>query len=268
MSLGRKEYTSWKLCPVAKTAEDSQGLFEQFPELLPWCQQHFFSRFSGEAWAWTWQPGSRQQLGLVSYPVTEERSRPLLLASPMNHRGPSGPDPLMKAIWGKKYSERQRPPLLVDGTAGLLGDALRLDLYGDEVWLFEQNPCLQVLIQHYLLYVQPIAFSKLRWGGRTLLSELREGTWKPQKEWILYLDPMFHAEEKSAAKWDLERIKDLTLGDPAVNWEELWEERKHLQSQGLEKIVVKRWPKAPTLWGGVPTYEVHSKLLRFDVYQL
>jgi hypothetical protein len=235
---------------------------------LPQAQGFPPNLFPAQDWSWVW-PNSKDALGLQYLPLANELL-PLHIRAPYSLAKKGGQrssdlDPLVKAIWGKKYSRQHLAPLIVDGTAGLLGDAFKLSLHCEKLVAFEQNYFLQILIQHYIQYVQPLAQTRISFTGQSFnLQNLAKIS--PQDSWILYLDPMFESKDKSLASGPLQLLKLLTDYDEKYNWAQLWEE-KVKQAPNLEKIVVKRWHKAPFLFPQAPTYQMETKLVRYDVYQ-
>jgi len=266
-----KEVKDWLRIPLSETSQH---------ELL-----HFFPKISiksikemsgslvksfGDEWEWVF-PQDRSCLGL-SYIAWKETHLPLMM-EPQSHRAPVFSAPLAKAMWGKKYHKDQKLNYIVDATGGLLKDALELRFLCDHLWIYERHPLLWPLIEVHLNHTLRNNFGgcKLEFFPEDFFSAKEI----PPGPWALYFDPMFEAESKSLPSSSMQLLQLLMEGmkqsfgyfndlEPSKAWD-------HIRSlPRLEKIVVKRWPKAPpyfTAPAATPTYQVTTKLLRLDIYQ-
>ncbi|MDH4466614.1 MAG: class I SAM-dependent methyltransferase [Bacteriovoracaceae bacterium] len=293
--LNLKEMKTWKRVPLSDPGQALELLFAHFPKM----RTHFatippIDGLSDWSLVWSEEQSVLEFLAIEYTPANTpfasaklkataklaQGMAPLMIKSSVfsTHRSGSGGggfgggdlDPLIKSLWGKKYFSTNLPELVVDGTAGLLSDAFKMLPFTKKIFALERNKLLQLLIAHYVSYVQEILDStspKIQFAASELSPEILKKVLGDQlaRPWILYLDPMFDSKEKSMAKGSMQMLKQLTLGDGVVNWDELLD---HFQSIGqLEKIVVKRWINAPYLFSKAPTYQIESKLVRYDIYQ-
>jgi len=163
--------------------------------------------------------------------------------------------PLARAF-GKKIHT------IVDATAGLAQDALRLALMGFHVTATERSPVVAALARDGLRRFESergIALGtrlSIRVGdARTLLSTL------PRPD-AVYLDPMFPAKRKhsAAARKEMRVLRDLVGED-----RDAVELLAIARTVARERVVVKRADDAPPLAPG-PHHSILGKLIRYDVY--
>ncbi len=170
----------------------------------------------------------------------------------LNAAGLSRRQPLARAI-GKAES-------IVDATAGLAQDTLRLALMGYRVTAIERHAAVAALVQDGLrrfLSDHDLAdrVRLLRGDARLLLPTL------PPPE-VVYLDPMFPPKRRASAavRKELQWLRDLVgedhdadaLLDAAL-------------SVATYRVVVKRPDHAPPLRSN-PAVSIAGKLVRYDVY--
>lgn len=151
--------------------------------------------------------------------------------------------------------------LVVDATAGLAQDALRLALMGFRVTAVERSRVVAALVVDGLrrLRERHALHDRLRLltgDARELLPTL---TQRPE---VVYLDPMFPEKRRSSAavRKELKWLRDL-VGDD-VDALELFEVACKTASY---RVVVKRPDHAPALAPN-PVASISGKLVRYDIY--
>ncbi len=157
-------------------------------------------------------------------------------------------DPLIKAL-------KPKEELIIDATAGFLGDSLKLIALGNKVVAVEKNLVIYLFLQLNLLKANLRNQLELIFAEAQSLSIVSGNK-------VLF-DPMFEQTRKGATNremsmlhsdieaLELEKVNQLAL-------EKLLEQKPRL-------VVVKRALKAPLILP-TPHHQIHSKLLRFDVY--
>ncbi len=178
--------------------------------------------------------------------------RPLLvnLSSRRNSRGA---DPLLRAI-GSRCCE------IVDGTAGLGGDAAHLAAAGHRVTAVEEHPLPHALLADGLLHCNDT-------GLASRLNLVRADT----IEWlgnldhevdVIYLDPMYPPRPGSALpRKGIRLLQEIILYCPDRDRQML----EVARSRAVRRIVVKRPHHAQPLLPG-KSGEIRGKLVRFDIY--
>lgn len=167
---------------------------------------------------------------------------------------------LIKAIGGIAKPERART--IIDATAGLGADSLLMAAAGHEVTMLERSLIVAALLSDALqrLAELPGTLRLVEDEARSYLASLAEDR-RPD---IIYLDPMFPADNKSALSCKgLQALKELL---PLENGE------SDLLATALEvaryRVVVKRPLRGPTLPGPKPGFCFQGKLIRYDCYAL
>ncbi len=164
----------------------------------------------------------------------------------------------------------QHCPEVLDATAGLGRDAFVLADLGCRVSMCERDPVMQALLEDGLLRArasEDAAMAQVLGRLRLQPQDARDSTPAALSEvQVVYLDPMFPGRGKSAAvKKDLALLQ-LLLGEPAPD------EGAQLLDWALQQIVnrvvVKRSPRAPSLPGPAPSHQLTGKSVRYDVYML
>jgi len=168
---------------------------------------------------------------------------------------------------------KTRTPLhVLDATAGLGQDAFILAGLGCRLTLFERHPVIHALLQDGLaraaLNVEcapVIARMDLRSGSSLdFLSQTKTGEPKRALADVIYLDPMFPHQDKTAlVKKEMQVFRHLVGQD---------EDTPQLLQLALNaarcRVVVKRPRKAPAIAGATPTTRVEGKSSRYDIYSL
>jgi 16S rRNA (guanine1516-N2)-methyltransferase len=161
--------------------------------------------------------------------------------------------PLARAIGKAQF--------VVDATAGLAQDALRLALLGFRVTAIERSPVVAALVADGLQRLG--ATHSLHDRLRLLPGDAREllPTLVPRPE-VVYLDPMFPDKRRrsAAVRKELRWLRDL-VGDDADALE-LFEAARRAASY---RVVVKRPDHAPPLVP-MPAASIAGKLVRYDIY--
>jgi 16S rRNA (guanine1516-N2)-methyltransferase len=150
-------------------------------------------------------------------------------------------------------------PVVFDTTAGLGGDASVLANVGCEVFAIERNPLIAALLADAVRRAREAElhwvskFQLIHQDARELLASVNHG--------VVYLDPMFVKQRKSAPNLAMQIFHDL----PGTSDDSEFLLEAALDS-GAARVVVKRPIKAPPLSGCAPQSEVCAKTVRFDLY--
>ena len=155
---------------------------------------------------------------------------------------------------------------MVDATAGLGRDAFVLASLGCNVRLLERSPIIAVLLQDALeraradSEVASIAsrMQLIQIDARAFLLALADDA-RPD---VVYLDPMYPHRNKSALVKKEMRIFRQLVGDDPDSAELLTAAR----DIALNRVVVKRPAKAPSLGDQQPTMVIKSPNTRYDIY--
>lgn len=153
---------------------------------------------------------------------------------------------------------------VVDVTGGLLNDTYLLLSSGQEVWTFEANPLICLLIMVHQCLRTRNDKNKFHFiPGSFSLDKCSSLINKNNKKIAIY-DPMFFAKEHKSLSsssmqllYQLEKefpLEDLTF----IHWES-W--RSY-----FDLLIVKRHDKAKFLFEEKPTYQLPGKIIRWDVY--
>lgn len=171
------------------------------------------------------------------------------------HLGTHGGNELLRATRVKN-----RPARLLDLTAGLASDAWRLARAGFDVVACERQPVIHALVEDARLRAPdapaPGSFRLIHADARAVL-----GASTPEPADVIYLDPMFPGEGRTALpKRELQLLRELT-GDDDSGEQLLALARDAAQ----RRVVVKRPLRAPPL---APDVNVcfKGRAVRFDVY--
>lgn len=155
-------------------------------------------------------------------------------------------------------------PSVLDVTAGLGRDAYVLAHLGCAVSMIERSPIIAALLKDGL--------ERAKLAGNTIALNLQlieqdaihylhslKSTEKPD---VIYLDPMFTIQEKSALVKKEMRILRSMVGDDVDAGYLL----DVALAVGCKRVVVKRHRLAPCLNAVKPDYQLIGKSTRFDVY--
>lgn len=158
---------------------------------------------------------------------------------------------------------------MLDTTSGLGRDSYVIATLGCPVVALERHPVMHVLLEDGL---QRAVEAGDEAAGRILLvrTEARsfleilpeEKAWMPPKPTAIYIDPMFPPGKNSAAvKKEMAMARELIGED---------QDAAGILAAALEldgpRVVVKRHPKSAFLGDMVPSHQLKSKAVRFDVY--
>lgn len=176
-----------------------------------------------------------------------------------------GVDPLLRALGAKESQLR-----VFDFTAGTLRDSIHMIKLGHRVTAFERHPVVFGLLQNGLERSSFRQMIHLNFGEAKNFTF--EDSLRPD---IVYYDPMFdgHEEKSAKSRKEMELFHQLFLFLPLeseylVDVKKL-EEKITLDfalSLAKKRVIVKRTPKAESL--KPPTFQMTTKAVRFDVYQL
>jgi 16S rRNA (guanine1516-N2)-methyltransferase len=163
-----------------------------------------------------------------------------------------------------------RCPMVLDATAGLGRDAFVLADLGCRVTMCERNPVMQALLEDGLQRAretQDAAMTPVLDRLALLPGDARDSSAAALSAvQTIYLDPMFPARGKSAAvKKDLASLQ-LLLDEPVP--EEGGQLLDWALRQVVNRVVVKRSPRAASLAGPAPSHQLTGKSVRYDVYML
>ena len=173
---------------------------------------------------------------------------------------PYGPGLSRRQPLARAFGKKVRT--IVDATAGLAQDALRLALMGFQVTAIERSLIVAALARDGLRRLEAergVALNTrlgLRVGdARQLLGQL------PQPD-AVYLDPMFPGKRKrsAATRKEMRVLRDLVGEDP-----DAVELLGIARAVARERVVVKRADDAPPLAPDV-SHHLAGKLVRYDVY--
>jgi 16S rRNA (guanine1516-N2)-methyltransferase len=173
---------------------------------------------------------------------------------------PYGPGLSRRQPLARAFGKKVRT--IVDATAGLAQDALRLALMGFQVTAIERSPVVVALARdglHRFESERGITLGSrlaLRAGdARALLPALA----RPD---AIFLDPMFPARRKrsAAVRKEMRVLRDLVGEDP-----DAVELLGIARAVARERVVVKRADDAPPL-APSPNHSITGKLVRYDVY--
>jgi 16S rRNA (guanine1516-N2)-methyltransferase len=146
---------------------------------------------------------------------------------------------------------------IVDATAGLAQDAMRLARMGFSVVAIERSPVTAALVQDALRrYGAKVPLRFIRGDAREVLAALAP---KPE---AVYLDPMFpdKRRESAAVRKELKWLRELVGDDDDAL--ELFEAAKRAATH---RVIVKRPDHAPPLVPN-PAASIAGKLVRYDIY--
>jgi len=157
-----------------------------------------------------------------------------------------------------------RTTTIIDATGGLGRDAFLLAAARFQVQIFERNSLLAALLEDGLVRARESQMTR-NICARILLTcsdacHYLEG--QQQKADIVYLDPLFPPQKKSAkVKKELQVIREIADRD---------DDATRLFAAALKgatkRVVVKRPRHGPWLDDRSPSYCVSGKVVRFDIY--
>lgn len=166
---------------------------------------------------------------------------------------------LVKAA--KVHSDREYP-IAIDATAGFGEDSMLLAAAGFEVYLYECNPVISLLLEDGIKHakedcVLADAASRMHVHQEDSVKALYSLQFIPD---VVYLDPMFPARKKSAAvKKKFQLIHRL---------ETPCEDEKQLLDAAIQahphKIIIKRPLNGSYLADVKPAYSTRGKAIRYD----
>ena len=169
-------------------------------------------------------------------------------------------EPLARAV-GVKGAYK---PTVTDATAGLGQDAFVLAAAGCQVTMLERSPIIAALLADGLARAQASRQAALTAANLSLRQgdalELLKPDERPPD--TVYLDPMYPASGKSAAKRKSMRVfRQLVGGDTDAS-----ELLALALTVANRRVVVKRPLKAPTLGVRKPSSALLGRTTRFDIY--
>lgn len=168
-------------------------------------------------------------------------------------------EPLARAL-GRKVRT------VVDATAGLGGDALRLAGLGCTVIALERSPWIAALLDDTLQRLRAGTGPLAGMAGRITLihTDARQYLARPgDRPDAVYLDPMFPVKRRKSAAVRKELLWLRELAGDDLDAEALL---TAALATARERVIVKRPDHAPPL-GPEPTVSYAGKLIRYDVYR-
>ena len=174
-----------------------------------------------------------------------------------------GKEPLIRAM-GKK--RRAGPAKIIDATGGLGRDSFLLASAGHEILMYEKEPLLALLVEDGLQRAASHpATQDIAARIRLIRADACQGLRKMQKRPdIIYLDPMFPKEKKSArVKKNLQIIRALAGHGSDTGIDLLFTTALNLRPG---RLVVKRPRNSPFLTDQKPAYSLDGPTIRFDIY--
>ncbi len=184
-------------------------------------------------------------------------------SSRLRHRRKGGGELLVRAC-GVKPDFR---PQVLDATAGLGTDGFILADHGCHVTLCEREPLVAALLSDGIARAQAHEDSEVRLSAERLDFVLADaadllGSAQSAMFDVVYLDPMFAEQEKSArSRKEMNLLQ--TLLPSALAQSSLVNLARRV---ARKRVVVKRGLKAPPLDGCRADYMLKGRAIRFDVY--
>lgn len=185
-------------------------------------------------------------------------------APALRHRLQGGAELVARAVRG-----RSREPLqVVDATAGLGRDALVLAANGFAVTMIERSPIVAALLADGLARAQASEVAETAAIAARLALVCADATqWlaavvAEARPDVVYLDPMFPDERKSALPRKEMQLFQQLLEHGPEDPQLLAAARRAARL----RVVVKRPIKGPLLAGVAPSHQLSGKAVRFDVY--
>lgn len=167
---------------------------------------------------------------------------------------------LIKAI-GIKGAAR---PTVLDATAGLGSDAFLFAASGCQVWMLERSPIVHALLADGLRRgadpVSPVAGIVARM--KLVFGDILDPAHAVDPMDVVYLDPMFPADRKSARSGKGMYLLQELLG-PAVDESDLF---ARALSVARQRVVVKRGKRSPAIASKPVDICFRGSSSRYDVY--
>ncbi len=159
-------------------------------------------------------------------------------------------DPLARALGLKKGKSR---PIVLDATAGLLGDSLLMYAYGPQQLICcERNPVVAALIVN--------AINRAKIDIKFYFGEASAQAQLPEVDVVFY-DPMYKEKNvKAAPKKEMAIFRELVGEDT-----DSYEVARNLYSLAKERLVIKRSNRATPLIEQ-PDHSIKGKSTSYDVY--
>lgn len=208
------------------------------------------------------------QQGRLQLEPNDGRCGPVVVdfaAGANRHRQQGGLDLVVRAVRGRS----SEPLRVVDATAGLGRDAFALAGRGFAVTMIERSPIVAALLADGVGRAQASGEPGVASAACRLSLQVGDATlllpaWRGTAPDVIYLDPMFPDERKSALpKKEMRLFQQLLL--PAADEADLL---RSAQMTARRRVVVKRPLKGPPLAGAAPSYSLTGKAVRFDVYAM
>ena len=176
-----------------------------------------------------------------------------------------------KMQWRRNQSERlhralgindHRKPNIIDASAGLGHDAFVMAHQGSAITLLENNPIVFLLLQDGIKQAQDAGeaaannMNAIFTDANDYLSTLSQA---PE---VIYLDPMFPSNKKSAkTKKEMQVLQ--TLVGKSDDDQALLELAR---DTAINRVVAKRPIKAASYAESTPDFSISGKNIRYDVY--
>ncbi len=149
-----------------------------------------------------------------------------------------------------------RRPAVADLMAGWGTDGLCLALKGCTVALVERSPLIWALLDEFV--------RRHGLSASVLLGDA--GAWcrtHPKAVEVAYLDPMYPPRRKAALpQRSMQHLRTLAWADRS----ELAQRIEQARAAARQRVVVKRRAAAPAV--AKPSWQVHGRQVRFDVYRV
>ncbi|MDI3323175.1 class I SAM-dependent methyltransferase [Pontibacterium granulatum] len=160
-------------------------------------------------------------------------------------------------------------PQVLDVTAGLGKDAFVLATLGCEMTLVERSPVIHALLRDGIERAKQdpeVAeiVERMQLNHANSIDWMREHAANGERYQVVYVDPMFPHNDKSALVKKEMRVFRPVVGDD-TDAEELLEAALGIAEN---RVVVKRPRKAPTIGSRAPSYQLEGKSSRYDIYTL
>ncbi len=194
---------------------------------------------------------------LVLHDCAHPRMKSLVVDFRLRPNEQSRRQPLARALGKAAYS-------VIDATAGLGQDAVRMAAWGHEVLALERSPVIAALLEDGLRRASRDARLAALLDGRLRVQcmDAREMLEQEPPADVVYLDPMFPEKRRRSAlaRKEMRFLRALVGED-----EDAVELVALARRRARRRVVVKRPSHAGPL-AGKPDFSQGGKLVRYDVY--
>ena len=151
--------------------------------------------------------------------------------------------------------------LIVDATAGLGQDSLKLASLSSKIILLEKVPWIHALLKQGLNEPENQNSLVSRMEAICIESKYYLSSLKKKVD-VIYLDPMFPNVGKSKAKKEIQALRELTETQEDFNLLNI------SLKAAKERVIVKRHKNSNFLAERKPTFSIKGQVVRYDVYSI